>query len=384
MEQQPVDLHSMFHLNVQAPTDSVYLKDDFARLHMKMDTPERVLGQAHGQARSIVDLPQENSATAAEKLSPMLYSSQHQLPESPRLQKGLGVIASSLTYIGNAIEIPNGAAGHYLLGLIYSRNVANQPNNGVHPNTPHYNTPSPMTTQISGRLFSDSGPRRSTRVAGEGVSMANINGITVAGNGTNHSSKYPSISKLGSAAFRSVTVRKGQSLSTETFSEGVRSELDDTCSNTATTTSGSSLPPDTRSCEHDSSVNRASMSVSKLASGALQVLSLLKIIGEGYRLSCLYRCQDALDVFMQLPHKHYNTGWVLSQVGKAHFELVDYLEAERAFNNARLASPYSLEGMDIYSTVLYHLKEDMKLSYLAQELISTDHLAPQSWCACLE
>ncbi|KAK9071814.1 hypothetical protein SSX86_008243 [Deinandra increscens subsp. villosa] len=81
---------------------------------------------------------------------------------------------------------------------------------------------------------------------------------------------------------------------------------------------------------------------------------------------------------MQLPHKHYNTGWVLSQVGKAHFELVDYKESERAFNNARLASPYSLEGMDIYSTVLYHLKEDMKLSYLAQELISTDRLAPQS------
>jgi anaphase-promoting complex subunit 3 len=119
---------------------------------------------------------------------------------------------------------------------------------------------------------------------------------------------------------------------------------------------------------------------------------------------------------MKLPHKHYNTGWVLSQVGKAYFELIDYLEAEKAFRLARLASPYCLEGMDIYSTVLYvsvlswflnmqsrmsaernhiyvnfssarydiylqHLKEDMKLSYLAQELISTDRLAPQSWCA---
>lgn len=41
------------------------------------------------------------------------------------------------------------------------------------------------------------------------------------------------------------------------------------------------------------------------------------------------------------------------QVGKAYFELVDYLEADRAFNLARRAAPYSLEGMDIYSTVLY-------------------------------
>lgn len=91
--------------------------------------------------------------------------------------------------------------------------------------------------------------------------------------------------------------------------------------------------------------------------------------------------QDALDVYLKLPYKHYSTGWVLSQVGKVFFELVDYLEADRAFSLARNASPHSLEGMDVYSTVLYHLKEDMKLSYLAQELISTDRLAPQSWCA---
>lgn len=41
------------------------------------------------------------------------------------------------------------------------------------------------------------------------------------------------------------------------------------------------------------------------------------------------------------------------QVGKAYFELVDYYEADRAFSLSRRASPYTLEGMDIYSTVLY-------------------------------
>ena len=41
------------------------------------------------------------------------------------------------------------------------------------------------------------------------------------------------------------------------------------------------------------------------------------------------------------------------QVWKAYFELVDYLEADRAFSLARHASPHSLEGMDVYSTVLY-------------------------------
>lgn len=46
-------------------------------------------------------------------------------------------------------------------------------------------------------------------------------------------------------------------------------------------------------------------------------------------------------------------GYALMQVGKAHFELVDYFEADQAFSLARQTTPYSLEGMDIYSTVLY-------------------------------
>lgn len=54
------------------------------------------------------------------------------------------------------------------------------------------------------------------------------------------------------------------------------------------------------------------------------------------------------------------------QVGKAYFELVDYLEADRAFSLARRVSPYSLEGMDVYSTVLYVSLKPWML-YLALE-----------------
>lgn len=95
------------------------------------------------------------------------------------------------------------------------------------------------------------------------------------------------------------------------------------------------------------------------------------------------------------------------QVGKAYFELVDYLEADHYFELAHRLSPCTLDGMDIYSTVLYvselsevelgyiittlliylqprmlllqHLNEEMRLSYLAQELISIDRLSPQAW-----
>ncbi|KAJ4958891.1 hypothetical protein NE237_026002 [Protea cynaroides] len=245
--------------------------------------------------------------------------------------------------------------------------------------------------KVSGRLFSDSGLRRSTRLSGEAATSANSNIMPVGVNGPNHSSSKhlggasSSSSKLSSASLRSVTIRKGQSWSSENFDEGRRPEVFDDArlDNTLAASSASPLGDD-RSLEHEQKsmlMGGTITNVSRVASGVSELLALLRTLGEGYRLSCMYRCQDALDVFLKLSHKQYNTGWVLSQVGKLYFEMVDYLQAKQAFTLAHRASPYSLEGMDLYSTVLYHLKEEMKLSYLAQELILIDRLAPQSWCA---
>ncbi|XP_027359205.1 cell division cycle protein 27 homolog B-like [Abrus precatorius] len=234
--------------------------------------------------------------------------------------------------------------------------------------------------KISGRLFSDSGPRRSSRLSSESSINANANVTVVSGNGMNNS--YKGGSKLSPTTFRAMTVRRGQSWANENIDEGIRSISDDYHLNNTSMTSSSSPFTEVK-CERGETfqIGRQVISGSKVIVGASEILSLLRVLGEGFRLACLYKCQDALDTYLKLPQRHYNTGWVLSQVGKAYFEQVDYLEADRAFNLARQISPYSLEGMDIYSTVLYHIKEDMKLSYLAQELISTDRLAPQSWCA---
>ncbi|CAA7408019.1 unnamed protein product [Spirodela intermedia] len=245
--------------------------------------------------------------------------------------------------------------------------------------------------KVSGRLFSDSGLRRSTRLSGEAASL-NSNASQVGGNGINHSAAKilggfsTSSSKISSLNFRSVTVRKGQSWATESLDEGKRSEAfdDSRIESTATTSSSVSNIMEAKCPEHERTNNHVVGTLShasKVLTGTIELLNLFRILGEGYRLSCTYRCQDALEIYLKLPSHHYNTGWVLSQVGKAHFELVDYFEADRAFSLARCVSPYILDGMDIYSTVLYHLKEEMKLSYLAQELISTDRLSPQAWCA---
>ncbi|ONM35676.1 cell division cycle protein 27 homolog B isoform X9 [Zea mays] len=190
--------------------------------------------------------------------------------------------------------------------------------------------------KVSGRLFnSDAMPRRSQRLKD---TTTNSNTSQIGGNGTDH--------------------------------------LSDNMSGTSSSVSTA----DGRSFEQDRA-ERILLQDSKVALGIRELLGLFRTLGEGFRLSCLFKCQEALEVYRKLPESQFNTGWVLCQVGKAYFELVDYLEADHYFELAHRLSPCTLDGMDIYSTVLYHLNEEMRLSYLAQELISIDRLSPQAWCA---
>ncbi|GAB4814278.1 hypothetical protein N2152v2_001324 [Parachlorella kessleri] len=114
--------------------------------------------------------------------------------------------------------------------------------------------------------------------------------------------------------------------------------------------------------------------------GHQAALELLRALAEGYRLLCLYRCQEAVEAFGRLPVRHYNTGWVLNQVGRALFELVDYPEAARSFQAARQLDPYRLKGLELYSTVMWHMKREVELSHLAQEAVQLDRQSPYAWC----
>ncbi|CAL5041891.1 unnamed protein product [Urochloa decumbens] len=243
--------------------------------------------------------------------------------------------------------------------------------------------------KVSGRLFnqsSESMPRRSARLSRDTTINSNSNISQFGGNGTDHSSGKLRVnsstpSKLCSTAVRSMQVRKGKPRATENFDEGSRYEvIDEMWTDNMPATSSSVSSTDGRFFEQDKAERILSQD-SKVAVGIRELLGLLRTLGEGFRLSCLFKCQEALEVYRKLPEPQFNTGWVLCQVGKAYFELVDYLEADRYFELAHRLSPCTLDGMDIYSTVLYHLNAEMRLSYLAQELISIDRLSPQAWCA---
>lgn len=53
------------------------------------------------------------------------------------------------------------------------------------------------------------------------------------------------------------------------------------------------------------------------------------------------------------------------------------MQAERVFSEAHQLEPHRLEGLEIYSTTLWHLQKEVRLSALAQELTEMDRDAPQ-------
>lgn len=81
---------------------------------------------------------------------------------------------------------------------------------------------------------------------------------------------------------------------------GIRNEaFDDSRSNITLSTSSSSPSGDTRDLEQEGATiptNGSIMNGSRVISGASEIMGLLRTLGEGYRLSCMYQCQ-VLHVF---------------------------------------------------------------------------------------
>ncbi|KAF3770244.1 TPR-like protein [Cryphonectria parasitica EP155] len=111
------------------------------------------------------------------------------------------------------------------------------------------------------------------------------------------------------------------------------------------------------------------------------ILDLLRRYGYGYQQLSQFDCQDALQSFSTLPRQHQDTPWVLAHMGRAQYEQAAYPEAERYFRRLRIMSPTRMQDMEVYSTILWHLKRETDLSFLAHELIDSAWLSPEAWCA---
>lgn len=120
---------------------------------------------------------------------------------------------------------------------------------------------------------------------------------------------------------------------------------------------------------------------SKQEEAVKSILDLCKKFGSGYFALSQYRSQEALQLYATLPKVHQDTAWVMAQMGRAHYEQAAYADAEKYYKRIRQLAPTRFADMEIYSTILWHLKREGDLAFLAHELIDANWKAPQAWCA---
>ncbi|BGO97485.1 putative 20S cyclosome subunit BimA/Nuc2/Cdc27 [Rhodotorula toruloides ATCC 204091] len=111
------------------------------------------------------------------------------------------------------------------------------------------------------------------------------------------------------------------------------------------------------------------------------VLSILRAFATAARAAALYAQKEVVQALATLPSEQARTWRALVALAKAHFEMLSYDKAEKAFRQARHVAPYLVDGMELYSTTLWHLRKSTELSFLAQELMVADPRHPASWIA---
>ncbi|KAG0316116.1 anaphase-promoting complex subunit cdc27 [Linnemannia gamsii] len=111
------------------------------------------------------------------------------------------------------------------------------------------------------------------------------------------------------------------------------------------------------------------------------VADTFKILARAYGLFSQNKFNESIMEYESLPYEHLASGWVQCQLAKNKFEMTDYTTAAQYFQRARELEPSIHRDMEIYSTCLWHLKQEMKLSALGKELKDSNHHSPQAWCA---
>ncbi|KAF2482847.1 hypothetical protein BDY17DRAFT_299258 [Neohortaea acidophila] len=113
----------------------------------------------------------------------------------------------------------------------------------------------------------------------------------------------------------------------------------------------------------------------------IAILDPLRDLALGVYSTTRFDTSLAIRTLRALPSAQRDTPAVLAQLGKAHYEGADYKSAEECFARVLKLQPSRVEDMDVYSTVLWHLKRETALTFLCHHLSETDHAAPERWVA---
>jgi anaphase-promoting complex subunit 3 len=111
------------------------------------------------------------------------------------------------------------------------------------------------------------------------------------------------------------------------------------------------------------------------------LLKSFRQLAVGYRAASRYDLTTAIDTFSSLSSTQRETPWVLAQLAKAYYEAADYRASENCFIRLLKLQPSRIEDMEVYSTVLWHLKKEAPLAFLCHSLREQAFDTPETWCA---
>lgn len=112
----------------------------------------------------------------------------------------------------------------------------------------------------------------------------------------------------------------------------------------------------------------------------LYLRRLYVIFAKLYKSLCKYDCYKAIRMLESLPDPEKDTPWVLSKLGRLHYEIVNYKQSKKFFVRLRQLDRTRLEDMEYYSTLLWHLHKNVELTFLANELHDIDENLAITWC----
>lgn len=135
--------------------------------------------------------------------------------------------------------------------------------------------------------------------------------------------------------------------------------------------------------EKDKNININIISNTNTNNNSLEfknVTQLLNIFSEIIKKLSNYDCAAALELLLKkIPQSQFKSCFVYTLIGRCYFELAKYKEAENYYNLSLLLDPSYLTGLEYFSSVLWHLKDQFKCCNLAHLCLEQCQFAPETW-----
>ncbi|WLF76461.1 anaphase-promoting complex subunit cdc27 [Lodderomyces elongisporus] len=258
-------------------------------------------------------------------------------------------------------------------------------NSGLHPNNDFANTTGnntfefakpTLTTSSSSSSFFPDNKRRASRAYSKITSRLISQPHT---NTHNHHIHHPTETPHKKGLKRNNSL-DGANMSTSS-TIAAASNVAGTAAAAASASSASAAAPSSSSAIMNPASLPSISYIKELEKVEAYLLNKYSIFAKSFKYFTIYDCYKAIKILEEsISESDRNTPWVLSKLGRLHYEVAQYKQSEQYFERLRKIDRTRLEDMEYYSTLLWHLKKKIELTFLANELHDIDAHNAITWC----